>query len=103
MATRPMNAEDVLRLLDEDEIDFEEVCFPGSDDEVSDLERLVLLAKRDINSFLITTVRMNVLTMMNVLTILIWKLILPLQIVRLTITHRWLVPHLPVCHYSMYI
>ena len=97
MATRPMNAEDVLRLLDEDDIDFEEVCFPGSDDEVSDLERLVLLAKRDINSFLITTVRMNVLT------ILIWKLILPLQIVRLTITHRWLVPHLPVCHYSMYI
>ena len=87
MATRPMIAEDFLRLLDEDEIDFEEVCFPGNDDEVSDLEKLVLLAKRDINSFLITTVSMNV----NVL--LIWKLILPLQIVWLTITHRSLVPH----------
>ena len=46
MAARRLNTEDVLRLLESDnqveDTEIEEFCFQGSDDEVSDFERLVV-------------------------------------------------------------
>ena len=47
MAARRLNTKDVLRLLKSDnqieDVKIEEACFQGSDDEVSDFERLFFL------------------------------------------------------------